>query len=91
MTANLAVSVAEQLKIGNTCEFFEFGSDDAEEESKDAKEKAEKEKEPFTYAPRIATPSGVSDLANLGSGLFNRNEVLISECHASIPEFPPEA
>ncbi len=92
MTANLAASFAEQCQFGkNTFEVFEFGADDTEEESKDSKGKTEKEKESFTYAPRIGLASDASILGNLFVHLFDGNEILISECHASLPEFPPEA
>lgn len=88
MSANLVLSVVEQLCGDDIACQWECGTDDTDEEKKNEKE--EKEKEVYLWK-HYAAIEGCNFGKCLKKSLFPDHEGVLSDAHTFLPEMPPDA
>ncbi len=88
MSANLALSVVEQLCCEDIAFQWACGTDDTDEEKKNEKE--EKEKEVYLWK-HYAAIEGRDFWTRLEKSLFPDNSGFLSEAYILLPEIPPDA
>jgi hypothetical protein len=86
---NVALPLTVQFHKEQLCKMGDFGSDDADEETKKEKEKSE-EKEVFSYSPHASVNQIENYAQSLRSALQGREKRLVSALYAFMPERPPE-
>jgi opacity protein-like surface antigen len=91
MSANVVVSLVEQLHGIEWYEANEGGTDDADDKEKSDKEKAEKEKKPDTIIYYSGLKKDAVHFVCVKELLRIKGNHLISEYHGQLPELPPEA
>jgi hypothetical protein len=88
MSANLALSVVEQLCGEDIACQRECSTDDTDEEKKNEKE--EKEKEVYLWK-HYAAIEGSDFRKHLAKSLFPDHEGALSDAYTLLPEIPPDA
>jgi hypothetical protein len=85
--ANVAAPLVEQLRGEKVSMVFENSDEDGKDELK-----VDKEKETYTYNKvEILHVQAINVSENIRETLYYKHDELISECHAFLPEMPPEA
>ncbi len=93
MTANVAVSLVEQLRHKVLTELKEVEKKDANEKEKKETEQDEKEKERKfeSLVHHFSIKNDALYLTNLLKSQIFHSDFLISEYHGQLPELPPKA
>ena len=86
MTANLSVSVIEQLRRSNIYELSKSNTDDSNEENKTEKVK---EQESYIFSFHSTPISNIHDPLLRSSCLLGKEDRLVSEIFVSLPKRPP--